>query len=83
MLVHVINIGSSTVYCIYGIVLYLQHPWEKLELKSGLKEVVDALNWVHSIVGERSPIHSPLVRTITKGLRRLMDRPVQKKTHVS
>ena len=42
---------SSSVYYVCGIVPYLQHPQEKLELKSALKEVVNALNSVHSIVG--------------------------------
>ena len=69
-----------SVYYVCGIAVCLQHPWEKLELKSALKEVVNALNWVHSIVGVQSPIHSPLVPAMTKGLGRLMDRPVQKKT---
>ena len=76
----VMFILSSSVYYVCGIILYLQHPQEKMELKSALKEMVNALNWVHSIVGVLSPVHSPLVQAMTKGLRRLMDWPVQKKT---
>ena len=84
MLAHMISILSSSMYIciynIYGVALYLQHLGEKLESKSAVGEVVNVLNWVHSLAGVQSPTHSPLVQATTENLGRLLVRPVQKKT---
>ena len=59
-----------------------QHLEEKLESKSAVEGVVNALNWVHNLARVQSPSnsHSPLVQTMAEGLRRLLVRPIQKKT---
>ena len=62
------------------VALYLQHLGEKLQSKSAVEEAVNALNWVHSLAGVQSPTQSPLVQATAEGLRRLLARPVKKKT---
>ena len=56
---------------------------EKLGSKSAVEDVINALNWVHNLAGVQSLIHSPLVQATAEGLRRLLARPVQKKTPMS
>ena len=77
---HSLAVFPANEHCV---ALYLQHLGEKLESKSAVEEAVNALNWVHSLAGVQSPIHSPLVQTTAEGLRRLLARPVQKKAPMS
>ena len=65
------------------VTLYLQQLREKLEFKSDVDDVINALNWVLSLAGVQSPTHSPLVQTTANVLRRSLARLVQKKTLVS
>ena len=65
------------------VALYLQHLAESLESKAAAEEAVNALGWVHSLVGVASPAESQLVQSTLGGIRRMLARPVQKKKPVT
>ena len=65
------------------VALYLQYIEDSSKSKAAAEEAVHALNWVHNLAELESPTQSPLVQTTLEGLRRLLARPLQKKSPVS
>ena len=63
--------------------LYLQYIEDSSKSKAAAEEAVHALNWVHSLAGLESPTQFSLVQTTLEGVRRLLAKPVQKKSPVS
>ena len=61
------------------VALYLQHLKETKYSKSAVEEAVNALGWVHTMVGKPSPASSPFVQTVVEGMKRELAMPVHKK----
>lgn len=65
------------------VALYLQYIEDSLKSKAAAQEAVHTLKWAHNLAGLESPTQSPLVQTTLEGVRRLLAKPVQKKSPVS
>jgi len=71
-----------TVFPVEGhyLVLYLQHIGDHVGSKAVIEEAVNAVTWAHSLAGLAPPSHHPLVQATLEGLKRMLAKPVVKKT---
>ena len=67
----------------YHIALYLQHLADTTSSKAAVEEACNALAWIHSCAGLKSPVLEPFVKTTLDGLQRLLVKPVTKKKPVT
>ena len=63
--------------------LYLQHFGESLESRSAVQDAVNAVSWVHQLLGFESITLSPLVQATVDGLKKTLAKPKVKKEPVT
>ena len=64
----------------HHIALYLQHLAKTTMSKAMAEEAVYAISWAHNLAGLSSPTETPLVQMTLQGLRRLLAKPIQRKS---
>ena len=67
----------------HHVALYLHSIGQHLEFKSAAEEAVNALSWVHSLMGLESPMEKPTVQATLQGLKRMLAKPVLKRKPVN
>lgn len=63
----------------HHIALYLQYLADSTCSKATVEEACNALAWIHSCAGLKSPVSEPFVKSTLGGLQRLLAKPVTKK----
>ena len=67
----------------HHIALYLQYLADSTGSKASVEEACNALAWIHSCAGLKSPVAEPFVKSTLGGLQRLLAKPVTKKKPVT
>lgn len=67
----------------HHIAVYLQYLADSTCSKATVEEACNALAWIHSCAGLKSPVSEPFVKSTLGGLQRLLAKPVTKKKPVT
>ena len=67
----------------HHVALYMQYLADKTKSKAAVEEAYNALAWIHTCTGLKSPTSEPFLRATLEGLQRLLAKPVVKKRPVT